>query len=287
MFPTLYPVFDVVDQITSDVYLNSVCTFQRLSMSVVFLVSSVLPVLDIFTPSQIECLVDSPDLSSYINSYCLIDGKWKFTNSGRTVNMHTYYVWVPYVLLICFLLTQIGYGLYQLFSGNILNTLLDSMERFKNDKHYYKLLTYFRIKSDALAWAPGFIISEIVDFITPFFLFYSLNMFLEDKFLLLGTQDSKSLDQIFPKDVKCTFHKYGSSGSMENRDSLCLLPRNMLYDKIFLCIWWCWMISATLSVLGFIRRLMTIFYFRLLFLNEASWFKAIVKRFQEQTTKTV
>lgn len=272
MWSALYPVVKVVDYIKSDVQLNSWCTFQRLFMSVVFLVCSVVPVLDVFTLSQIECIMDSPDLLPAISSYCLINGK--FTNSKSTVNPHAYYVWVPYMMVICFLLSQTGYGLYQLFSGGILNTLLRSMESLKNDKHYDKLLTYFRIKSDALAWAPGFIISEIVAFITPVFLFYFLNMFLEDQFLLLGIQNSKSLNQIFPKEVKCTFQEYGPSGTIKNLDSLCLLPRNFIYDKIFFCIWWCLVISATLSVLGFIYRLLTIFCFRLSFFNQALWIKA-------------
>ena len=32
---------------------------------------------------------------------------------------------------------------------------------------------------------------------------------------------------VFPRMTKCTFHKYGTSGNIENHDVLCILPLNI------------------------------------------------------------
>ena len=37
--------------------------------------------------------------------------------------------------------------------------------------------------------------------------------------------------------TKCTFHKYGFSGVIERHDALCLLPINILNEKIYLVLW--------------------------------------------------
>ena len=43
--------------------------------------------------------------------------------------------------------------------------------------------------------------------------------------------------RVFPKITKCTFHKYGASGTVEKKDGLCVLPQNIINEKIFLFIW--------------------------------------------------
>ena len=42
---------------------------------------------------------------------------------------------------------------------------------------------------------------------------------------------------IFPKMTKCTFNTYGPSGSIQNYDGLCVLPINILNEKIYLVTW--------------------------------------------------
>ena len=41
----------------------------------------------------------------------------------------------------------------------------------------------------------------------------------------------------FPKMTKCTLEMYGPSGTIVNYDGLCVLPVNILNEKIFLIIW--------------------------------------------------
>lgn len=44
---------------------------------------------------------------------------------------------------------------------------------------------------------------------------------------------------VFPRMTKCHFHKFGPSGSVERHDAFCLLPLNILNEKVsWLLLWW-------------------------------------------------
>ena len=45
--------------------------------------------------------------------------------------------------------------------------------------------------------------------------------------------------------TKCTFHKYGPGGSVETKDGLCILPLNIINEKIYVFIWF-WFIFLAL-----------------------------------------
>ena len=42
---------------------------------------------------------------------------------------------------------------------------------------------------------------------------------------------------IFPKMTKCTLELFGPSGTVVNHDGLCILPINVLNERIFLILW--------------------------------------------------
>lgn len=51
--------------------------------------------------------------------------------------------------------------------------------------------------------------------------------------------------KVFPKVTKCTFHKYGPSGSVQKFDGLCVLPLNIVNEKIYVFLWF-WFISLSI-----------------------------------------
>ena len=49
--------------------------------------------------------------------------------------------------------------------------------------------------------------------------------------------------------TKCTFHKYGHSGTLEQHDALCVLAPNIINEKIFVFMWFWLIILAITTVL--------------------------------------
>ena len=45
--------------------------------------------------------------------------------------------------------------------------------------------------------------------------------------------------------TKCEFHKFGSSGTVQKFDALCVLPLNIINEKIYVFLWF-WFICVTL-----------------------------------------
>lgn len=65
--------------------------------------------------------------------------------------------------------------------------------------------------------------------------------------------------QVFPKIAKCHLGTYGPSGSMNTWDVLCILPLNILNEKIFAFLW-CWfMIMCIMSGVNLIYRYVMIY----------------------------
>ena len=76
--------------------------------------------------------------------------------------------------------------------------------------------------------------------------------------------------RIFPKITKCTFHNFGASGTIQKYyiltkkinhpflvrfDGLCILPINMINDKIYITLWFWLFLLLIMSVLYMIFRL--------------------------------
>ena len=58
--------------------------------------------------------------------------------------------------------------------------------------------------------------------------------------------------------TKCHFNTYGSSGDVDTRDTICILPINMVYEKIFIFLWYWTIILGFLTALHLLSRLFTI-----------------------------
>jgi hypothetical protein len=64
--------------------------------------------------------------------------------------------------------------------------------------------------------------------------------------------------KVFPKVTKCTFHNYGPSGTVEKKDGLCVLPLNIINEKIYIFIWFWLIIVAIISGLAVVYRLIVL-----------------------------
>lgn len=69
----------------------------------------------------------------------------------------------------------------------------------------------------------------------------------------LHTQNFYAI-RFFPKVTKCTFHKYGASGTVQKFDGLCVLPLNIVNEKIYVFLWFWFIILSVLSGLTLAYR---------------------------------
>jgi len=58
---------------------------------------------------------------------------------------------------------------------------------------------------------------------------------------------SDPMVEVFPRITKCTFHKFGASGSIQKHDALCVLALNILNEKIYIFLWFWFILLAFLS----------------------------------------
>ena len=63
------------------------------------------------------------------------------------------------------------------------------------------------------------------------------------------------LIEVFPRLTKCTFHKYGPSGTIEKHDAMCLLALNIISEKIYVFLWFWLIILSILTAMYLIYQI--------------------------------
>jgi len=129
------------------------------------------------------------------------------------------------------------------------------------------LVDYFTANRNNHVWyANMFYFCELLNFVNVLGQIFFMDFFLGGEFSTYGTDviSMTSLDQeeredpmarVFPKMTKCTFHKFGPSGTVERFDGLCVLPLNIINEKIYVFLWFWFVLVAVVSGLQVILRL--------------------------------
>ena len=68
------------------------------------------------------------------------------------------------------------------------------------------------------------------------------------------------MSRVFPKMTKCIFHKYGGSGTIQRFDALCVLGMNILNEKIYIFLWFWFIVLAVLTGCNVVFRVIQFFY---------------------------
>lgn len=71
-------------------------------------------------------------------------------------------------------------------------------------------------------------------------------------------QQVDPMTYIFPRMTKCTYFDFGSSGDVQRHDALCLLPLNIINEKIYIALWFWFIVLAILTLLVIIYRIFAI-----------------------------
>jgi len=193
---------------------------------------------------------------------------------GQEVKYHKWYQWVAFFLfleVLFFYLPRYVWkssenGKVSMLVGNLKDPLLDDGAK---EGQINEIVKYFRMhRGTHSGYAVKFFTMEIVNFINVIGQIYFIDFFLEGEFLTYGTdvfhytglehEDRPDpMAVVFPKVTKCTFNKYGPSGTIEKKDGLCVLPQNIINEKMFIFIWYWLVFLAVVTGLYLIFRLST------------------------------
>lgn len=91
-----------------------------------------------------------------------------------------------------------------------------------------------------------------------------MDWLLTGQFTLYGIatvslQGLGTMNRVFPKITKCRYMRYGPSGTREVHDVLCVLPMNILNEKLFLVLWFWIFFLSIMSLLALIYRVVVVF----------------------------
>lgn len=243
----------------------------------------------------IDCIVDEAIPQPIMDTYCWIYSTFTIPNKltgtvGKDVahpgvaphvmedevKYHKYYQWVCFVLMFQAVLFYVPRYLWKSFEGNRIKTLSFDMkqpivEQKVKDARKRAFIKYFtyNIKSHNIYFWQ-FFACEILNFVNVVGQIFFMNFFLDGDFLTYGHRvfqfthsyvdpnNEDPMARVFPKVTKCTFHKYGPSGGVQKFDGLCVLPVNILNEKIYAILWFWFVILSILSGLVLIYRILTI-----------------------------
>merc|ERR1711953_681846 len=171
---------------------------------------------------------------------------------------HKFYQWVIFVLILQaggFYLPRL---LWKSAEGGVMKLLttgltdIDSFMNKETRREGVKLIaSFFNITP-----------SRRGTYFTDVFLGYQFTKFGREVFAVSEQDLNTRVDpmhKVFPKVAKCQFNKYGPSGSIQNHDALCVLPLNIINEKIYIFLYFWFVFLAAVSCVWLIYRLLTIF----------------------------
>ncbi|XP_043229955.1 innexin inx2-like [Amphibalanus amphitrite] len=191
---------------------------------------------------------------------------------GDELKYHKYYQWVAFTLFFQAMLFYVPHYLWKMWEGGKCQMLVMDMqspvtkEEARRDRQ--KLITnYFSLNlHHHNFYAVRFFSCEVLNFLNVIAQIFFTDLFLGYEFTTYGSRvvEFANMDQedrpdpmalVFPKMTKCTFHKYGASGTVQRIDGLCVLSVNIINEKIYVMLWFWFIVLAVVTGLALLYRL--------------------------------
>jgi hypothetical protein len=183
------------------------------------------------------------------------------------IKVKAYYQWVPFMLFLQAIMFYIPHIVYELAEGKKVKSILGSLHLFVLNKEKRKsaecdLADYF-VQTMGIHnfWTIRVMLAHCLYLVNVVGQMFFTDCFLGREFSRYGlTTILRHLDQepsdrvdpmsqVFPRVTKCTFHKYGPSGTIQRHDVQCVLPINIINEKIYVAFWFWLIFLTTLTVL--------------------------------------
>ena len=191
---------------------------------------------------------------------------------GDELRHHKYYQWVCFTLFFQAMLFYMPHYLWKMWEGGKCEMLLMDLqspvtpEAERRDQQKRITEYYSASLHHNKIYAVRFFSCEVLNFVNVIAQIYFTDLFLGYEFTTYGLRVVQYLDMdledrpdpmalVFPKMTKCTFYSYGASDTVQRLDCLCVLSTNILNEKIYVVLWFWFIVLAALSGLMLLYRL--------------------------------
>lgn len=210
--------------------------------------------------------------ASRIGDEVVQPGVGNFNPASDDVSFKAYYQWVPFVLFLqgcCFYFPHLVFkawegGKVKNIIAGLNNLILNKDERSGKER----ILANYFVESlhTHNFWAMKMLIIEFLNLLNVVGQIYFVDVFLGGEFSTFGMNAINFLDAdpenridpmatVFPRVTKCTYRKYGPSGTIQNHDAMCVMPINIVNEKIYVFLWFWLILMSALSVFSLIHHI--------------------------------
>ncbi|UYV82592.1 shakB [Cordylochernes scorpioides] len=244
-----------------------------------------------YVGDPIHCLQKGDVPESLINTYCWIHTTYTIPSTleknvgrdipfpgigvpenPRDVRYHKYYQWVCFVLFIQAAFFYVPRWLWRAWEGGKVQALMMDMDislcaEQERAKKRRLVVDYLVASQSTHDWyACKYFLCELMTLANVVGQIFIMDRFFDGQFLTYGLDVVRFLDmdqedrvdpmiKVFPRITKCNFFRFGSSGSVEKLDALCILPLNILNEKIYIFLWFWFIILSVLTGIVVIFRM--------------------------------
>jgi len=189
---------------------------------------------------------------------------------------HAYYQWVWVVLLVQAIIFYLPYFIWKRTEHGLVRKLVTGLtgpvvEPVERERRISDLGSYLCKSMHQHTYRfVIYIITELLNLLNAVTQIVLIDRFLGGKFAgygleVIGFKDWADFPlqydpmmEVFPRMTKCTFHQFGPSGDLQRYDTLCVMPINIVNEKVFLFLWFWLYFLVALTGISLIYRLLSI-----------------------------
>ncbi|XP_050715224.1 innexin inx2-like [Eriocheir sinensis] len=192
-------------------------------------------------------------------------GTGNYDPNTHELTVHSYYQWVPFVLFFQGCLFYLPHLLWKMVEGKTADNLLqglqfDSMDE-EREKKKTNIVNYLKASAGHnVHYAITYLLCEALNFVNVIVQMVLLDKFFQGAFLDFGLKlfspetSSAAIVSTFPRVTKCTFQYYGPYGKLTTLRHQCLLPQNIINEKVFIAMWFWLVVLATITAIELVWR---------------------------------
>ena len=224
-----------------------------------------------------------------VNTFCWIHGTYivqdsevkdNFNGLG-TVTKDTptrnqyWYQWVIFVVFLQAVLCYLPHYLWKIWEGNKISLLIQDLDRPTLDtegeetrEKRRSIVSYlYRASKTHNVYVSKFVFCEFLNLANVIGQLYFMNFFFDGTFFDFGlkvirseTQEEtvQKMSNVFPKIAKCNLTDYGPSGTIQRKDTWCVLPMNNFNGKFYIFLWFWYLAVLSWTTIFLCFRILTI-----------------------------